>query len=313
MIYLFQRVIQNHFQWTRPSPGRLGPSGEGDFVKSNGYGFEDWNFNKNLLIDGYVYGYLPYELPKAKRDEIFKIAFSTYTNRQWYLVGFYIDCEFVSSPPVDIDVVNQKIRDLRQLGFSLGNSYRKLKGDRLVDKVRNDAQWFKWRVSPSNVVRTNQPIPIPKEKFNTGNTRIRTPTIFDQTAFDALYSLAEAEDDVLIDYADDSEFLEGGEVERKHRTRERNQALIRRAKKEFKQKHGRLYCQICGFDFSMKYGEIGNDFIEAHHNVVPVSSGEIKTKVKDIAMVCSNCHKMLHRRRPWLKMKQLKKLIDQSA
>ena len=311
MIYLFQRVIQNHFQWTRPSPGRLGPSGEGDFVKSNGYGFEDWNFNKNLLIDGYVYGYLPYKLPEAKRDEIFKIVFSTYTNQQWYLVGFYIDCKFKSSPPVGIDVVDQKIRDLQQLGPSLGDSYRKLKRDRLVDKVRKDAQWLKWRVSPSNVVRTNQPIPIPKEVFNTGNTRITTPTILDQTAFDALYSLAEVED-VLIDYADDSEFLEGGEVERKHRARERNQALIKRAKDEFKQKYGRLYCQICRFDFSLKYGEIGNDFIEAHHTV-PVSSGEIKTKVKDIAMVCSNCHRMLHRKRPWLKMKQLKKLIDQNA
>ena len=312
MIYLFQRVVQNHFQWTRPSPGRLGPLGEGEYVKSNGYGFEDWNFNRNILIDGYVYGYLPYSLPKEKRDEMFKIAFATYTNQQWNLVGFYLDCEFTSDPPVDADVIAQKIRDLKQLGPSLGNSYRKLKRDHLVDKVTDDAQWLKWRVSPNNVVRTSQPIPIHKEVFNTRNYRITTPTVLDQTAFDALYSLAEAEDDVLIDYADDTEFPEGGEVERKHKARERNQALIKRAKDKFKQKHGRLYCQVCRFDFSLKYGEVGNDFIEAHHTV-PITSGEIKTKVKDIAMVCSNCHKMLHRKRPWLKMKQLKKLIDQNA
>ena len=312
MIYLFQRVIQNGFQWTRPSPGRSGRYGEGRFVQNNGYGFEDWNFNKNLLVDGYVYGYLPYPLPKDKQNEIFNIAFATYTNQQWHLVGFYLDCEFELDPPVDADVIEQKIRDLKQLGLSLGKPYRKLKGDRLVEKVTDDAQWSKWRVSPDNVIRTRQPIPIHDEIFNTGNKRITTPTILDQVAFDALYSLAETEDDVLIDYAGDSEFPEGREVERRHKARERNQALVRRATDKFKQKHGRLYCQICRFDFYLKYGEIGNDFIEAHHTV-PISSGEIRTKVKDIAMVCSNCHKMLHRKRPWLNMKQLKKLVDQSV
>ena len=312
MIYLFQRVIQNGFQWTRPSPGRSGRYGEGEFVQKNGYGHEDWNFNKSLLINGYVYGYLPYPLPEDKQNEIFKIAFATYTSQQWHLVGFYLDCEFEPDPPVDPDVIEQKIRDLRQLGLSLGRSYRKLKGNRLVDKVKDDAQWFKWRVSPDNVIRTNQPIPIHNEVFNTGNKRITRPTILAQTDFDALYSLAEAEDNVLIDHADDSEFPEGREVERRHKARERNQALIKRAKDKFKQKHGHLYCQICRFDFSRSYGEIGNDFIEAHHTV-PISSGEVKTKVKDIAMVCSNCHKMLHRKRPWLEMKHLKKLVDHNA
>ena len=207
MIYLFQRIIQNDFQWTRPSPGRLGPSGEGEYVKSNGYGFEDWNFNKNLLIGGYVYGYLPYKLPEKKRDEIFNIAFSTYTNKKWNLAGFYIDCEFVSSPPVDIEVVNHKIRHLQQLGTSLGDSYRKLKGRRLVAKVKSDAQWLKWRVWPDNVIRTNQPIPIPKTVFEPRSFHIATPTGLNEDVFDDLYSLAE--DDVLIHYHGDGEFPEG--------------------------------------------------------------------------------------------------------
>lgn len=314
MIYLFQRVAQNHFQWTRPSPGRLGPLGEGKLVQSNGFGFEDWNFNKNLLIDGYVYGYLEYQPAKEKRDEIFNIAFATYTNKKWHLVGFYLNCRFAIDPPVDTDVIAQKIWDLKQLGRSLGNSYRKLKGDRLFDKVKDDsARFLKWRVSPDNVIRTSQPIPFNKEIFNTGNyCRMNKPKELKQTDFDSLYSLAKTED-VLIDYADDSdEFPEGREVERRHKARERNQALIKRAKDKFKQKHGRLYCQICQFDFK-KYGEIGIGFIEAHHTGQPISSGKIKTKIKDIAMVCSNCHKMLHRKRPWLKMKELKKLIDQNA
>ena len=312
MIYLFQRIIQNHFQWTRPSPGRLGPSGEGEYVQENGFGHEDWNFNKNLLIEGYIYGYCYYQPTEAKRDKKFNIAFATYTNQQWYLIGFYLNCEFVSDPPVNIDVVKQKIRDLQQLGTSLGSSYRQLKGKHLVEAITDEAQWLKWRVSPDNAVRTNQPIPIPKSIFNTKNYRIAKPTELDRNVFDALYSLAE--NDALIDYADESEFPEGKEQEIKHKIRERNQALIKRAKDSFKKKHGHLYCEVCNFDFNKKYGDIGSDFIEAHHTV-PISklSGEVKTKLKDIALVCSNCHRMLHRKRPWLEMKQLKNLIDENA
>jgi putative restriction endonuclease len=58
-------------------------------------------------------------------------------------------------------------------------------------------------------------------------------------------------------------------------------------------------------------GEIGEEFVEGHHTV-PVSElkeGQ-KTRVEDIALVCSNCHKMLHRRRPWLSKEELKKLIS---
>jgi len=86
MIYLFQRIIQNGFQWTRPSPGRLGPAGEGTYVGVNGFGLEDWNFNKNLLIDGYLYGYCYYRPAENRHSEKFNIAFATYTSRQWYLI-----------------------------------------------------------------------------------------------------------------------------------------------------------------------------------------------------------------------------------
>jgi hypothetical protein len=56
--------------------------------------------------------------------------------------------------------------------------------------------------------------------------------------------------------------------------------------------------------------QIGLDFIEGHHTI-PISetAGEYHAKVEDIALVCSNCHRMLHRRRPWLKMQELKQLM----
>lgn len=80
----------------------------------------------------------------------------------------------------------------------------------------------------------------------------------------------------------------------------------------FKRNHGgRLYCEVCGFDFYDIYGEIGLDFLEGHHTI-PVSElkDEQVTRVEDIAMVCSNCHRMLHRKRPWLNKEELKQLIQ---
>lgn len=111
---------------------------------------------------------------------------------------------------------------------------------------------------------------------------------------------------------DDLGFLEGKKKLRQHIYRERNPKVIRIAKEKFKQENnGRLFCEICGFDFYETYGEIGEDFIEGHHTI-PVSELEEghKTRVEDIAIVCSNCHRMLHRKRPWLSKKHLKKLLN---
>lgn len=55
-------------------------------------------------------------------------------------------------------------------------------------------------------------------------------------------------------------------------------------------------CQVCGLRFEDHYGKLGEYFAEAHHRV-PLGSlrTEVKTRVKDLATVCANCHRMLHR------------------
>ena len=56
-------------------------------------------------------------------------------------------------------------------------------------------------------------------------------------------------------------------------------------------------CMACGFNFGKSYGEIGKDFIEVHH-VVPLSeSGRTETNPEtDLIVLCSNCHRIIHRR-----------------
>ncbi len=108
-------------------------------------------------------------------------------------------------------------------------------------------------------------------------------------------------------------FYEGKEMLKLHLVKERNPEVVKFAKKKFKQKHGHLFCEVCGFDFSKAYGELGEDFIEAHHNI-PISqmTNSNIVNVNDIAMVCSNCHSMIHRKKPWLTIGELKELIKKN-
>ncbi len=109
---------------------------------------------------------------------------------------------------------------------------------------------------------------------------------------------------------DDIEFPEGKEILRKHILKERNPKLVFEAKKAFKDKNGKLFCEVCNFFFEDKYGKVGEDFIEAHH-IKPISemTEHEKTKITDLVMVCSNCHRMLHRKRPWITKERLRSLL----
>jgi 5-methylcytosine-specific restriction protein A len=106
--------------------------------------------------------------------------------------------------------------------------------------------------------------------------------------------------------ADEEEFPEGRIIARVHKMRERNKGLVRKKKAQVIQKFGRLRCEVCGFDFAKVYGELGEGFIECHHTK-PLSelSPVGKTALRDLALVCANCHRILHRSRPWKTIRQL--------
>jgi len=109
---------------------------------------------------------------------------------------------------------------------------------------------------------------------------------------------------------DEDEFPEGRVLFRAHRSRERNRALVKKAKALALKKYGKLSCEVCGFEFGAHYGELGVDYIECHH-IVPIAqiAPGTKTKIADLCLLCSNCHRMVHKRRPWLAVGDLKALL----
>jgi HNH endonuclease len=77
-----------------------------------------------------------------------------------------------------------------------------------------------------------------------------------------------------------------------HRERSKRTEKIRVVLRE----HGCLECEVCGFDFYQRYGSIGDGFAEVHHKL-PINTGSRLTRLSDLAVVCANCHRMLHRPR----------------
>ena len=68
---------------------------------------------------------------------------------------------------------------------------------------------------------------------------------------------------------------------------------------------------LCVFENCLHtFRPMSREFIEAHHTkpVTELHQDGEKTQKEDIELVCANCHRMLHRKRPWLKMNELKKL-----
>lgn len=96
---------------------------------------------------------------------------------------------------------------------------------------------------------------------------------------------------VVDENIDDFKANEGSWKYAMHRFRERDRILVNKKKAATKP----LICECCSFDFSKTYPEIGKGFIECHHKT-PINMGERITGINELALVCSNCHRMLHRK-----------------
>ncbi|MEO8275137.1 MAG: HNH endonuclease [Thermoanaerobaculia bacterium] len=81
-----------------------------------------------------------------------------------------------------------------------------------------------------------------------------------------------------------------------HYARERDRILRRRKIEQVTKDGEPLRCEVCEFDFESAYGALGEGYCEVHH-VAPLaaSSASRRTLLGDLAIVCSNCHRMMHR------------------
>jgi 5-methylcytosine-specific restriction protein A len=103
---------------------------------------------------------------------------------------------------------------------------------------------------------------------------------------------------------------EGRLLTRIHISRERNRSLVEKKKNQALRTYGHLACEGCHFDYLKVYGERGKGFMEAHH-LKPLHTllPGTMTRLEDLALLCANCHRMVHAQNPWLDLAALRMIL----
>jgi predicted HNH restriction endonuclease len=91
-----------------------------------------------------------------------------------------------------------------------------------------------------------------------------------------------------------------------HLQRERNQSVVRKKK----QQASSLDCEVCGFSFGRAYSSAAGDYCEVHH-LLPLSDVDdtTKTRMEDLAILCANCHRVVHLHNPPYTLDQVRGLL----
>ena len=196
------------------------------------------------------------------------------------------------------------------------------RGVRILTEMRNyrDNE-LSWKYTPSKNDKKNN---VRKDRFIEmyGSVTVTVSLPGSGVSLDAFlsYLLRIAEIRIAADELDyqflDKEsdvFPEGRRIERLHKFRERNSKVVQLAKKEYREKNGgNMPCEVCGVEFSQVYGDRGSQFIEAHHRMPLANLGKSEsatTSIEQLAMVCANCHRMLHRN-PSITVEELSKSLQ---
>ena len=106
---------------------------------------------------------------------------------------------------------------------------------------------------------------------------------------------------------DDEEFSEGGLLTRRHKSRERNRN-VRKKLLESRKNKGQLVCEMCELTPPSKDQRFLDTIFEAHH-IVPLAQAKSNTtRLKDMALLCANCHRLIHRaislEKRWLSIRE---------
>jgi len=196
-------------------------------------------------------------------------------------------------------------------GIVGGNENRAYKFDKKFRII--DPNGYPWpHQVPVEWDTTFTPIEAPKIVVNPPQ-----PTVLElkNERLEKLYEALNLQKNILSDlesmHFEEDCFFEGGRNKKIVNYYERNKDLRTKAIIL----HGTI-CKTCGFNFLAKYGERGKYFIEVHH-LKAVSSLKNPEKInpqKDMTVLCSNCHRMVHRKKDKiLTIEELKRIIRENS
>ena len=95
-----------------------------------------------------------------------------------------------------------------------------------------------------------------------------------------------------------------------HFKRERRADLTLAKRNEIRALHGSLFCEACACAERDLPDAIGEACFEVHHKA-PLSdvADEVETSLADLAMLCANCHRMIHRSEPMPTVEAFRRIL----
>lgn len=251
--------------------------------------------------------------PQAKQDEPLQ---KSQSNPPWSTDELILALDLYLRHPNSLpDKNHPEVQALSQflgkigktLGLNKGGSFRN--GNGVYMKLANFRHWDPIYIENgrTGLAKGNKNEKVVWDEFAGVPSKLATAVAAIRGAIES----ASPESVALVgaDEPDIVEAEEGKVLTRLHRYRERSRALVDAKKKEVLRKNGCLKCEACGFNFAEVYGPAGNGIIDVHHTkpVHTLTPGE-RTKLSELALLCANCHRVIHSKRPWLSVEQVRAL-----
>jgi len=92
-----------------------------------------------------------------------------------------------------------------------------------------------------------------------------------------------------------------------HLRRERDPAIAQAKREAAQAADGRLQCEACGFATQVTFPGLGGEVCEIHHRLPLASASEaVDTHLEDLAVLCANCHRAIHRTNPLMSVEDFR-------
>ena len=92
-----------------------------------------------------------------------------------------------------------------------------------------------------------------------------------------------------------------------HLQRERDPAIAKAKRTAARLPDGRLPCEACGFAARDQYPGLDGDLCEVHHRQpLAAAVAQVATSVADLAIMCPNCHRAIHRTDPLMSVDEFR-------
>ena len=171
-------------------------------------------------------------------------------------------------------------------------------------KTINEGKYHRMlRVDPESIWLLKKPLTI-KQVRAMGIRCVRVFTPIEHDKYLEIIGLSDPKK-LIAAVKEDRKFDEGREQEVVMTKRERSPAL----KIAAIERYGRD-CMVCNYNFDSEYGKYSEGYIEIHHlNPISLMSIGGKTRLKEVIVTCSNCHRIIHRHKQLLDWRELRTFL----